>query len=270
VTSVYTLLDTMILGLMVDKAAVGYYTTALRLVKLVIALLVAVSTVMVATLSFRIHRGDREEAVLLLRKSFALTSLVGVPLSVGLFIVAPNVVLLFAGGDFKPAVAALRFLAPTILMIGLSNIFGMQVLNITNNERLFLRAALAGMAISIAANLLLIPGFRSTGSAMANALTEAVVCTLLAVFALKKFPFRPEWMAIAKAMLSALPMPLIWWLLKQISLPEWSETIVMVALAGSVYFAIQRFVWRNPLVGELATSSLSFLSGQTKAKEGHG
>ncbi len=270
VTSFYTLLDTVILGLLADKAAVGYYSTALRLVKLVITVLVAVSTVMVATLSFAIHQGNQTEAVSLLRKSFSLTVLIGMPLSVGLCIVAPGAISLFAGGDFEPAADALRFLAPTILIIGLSNVFGMQVLNTTNNERFFLKAALVGMVVSLAGNFALIPWFHATGSAVANMLTETVVCVLLMAFALKKFPFQPPWAVIASAALSTVPMLLVWWLLHYVSFSLWIETTVMIVLGGATYFLVQHFVWRNPLVGELAKSGLLLFGVQTKVTNGHG
>ncbi|PPL00843.1 flippase [Parapedobacter indicus] len=251
VTSVYTLLDTVILGFIADKAEVGYYSTAMRVVKLVTTLLVAISTVMVASLSFAFHNGQREDAFSLLRKSFALTVFMGVPLSIGLGIIAPNVIFIFAGSEYGPAAPALQLLAPTLLLIGLNNIFGMQVLNTTNNERLFLRAALVGMVISLSANFLLIPLFRATGAAVANLLAEVSVCLLLAFFALRRFPFRPDWKGMFQAVGAALPM--FGWelLLKHMAMPIWVETSVMFGLAGISYFFIQYFIWRNPLVSEL-------------------
>lgn len=270
VTSVYTLLDTVILGLLADKVEVGYYNTALRLVKLLITMLVAVSTVMVATLSFTIHHGDRTEAVLLLRKSFALTVMIAVPLSVGLFMLAPHAILLFAGHGFEPAVPVLRLLAPTILVVGMSNVFGMQVLNSTNNERLFLYAALVGMTISLSVNFLLVPHFQATGSAMANMLTEAIVCVLLVIFALKKFPFQPQWTVIAKAATAVFPMLLVWWFLPYISLPMWSETLIVMVFGGVSYFFVQHFVWKNPLVGELVKSGLLLFPSRTNITRNHG
>lgn len=270
VTSVYTLLDTAILGILADKTAVGYYSTALRLVKLVITMLVAVSTVMVATLSFSINQGNRAESVTLLRKSFSLTVLMGVPFSVGLCLVAPNAISLFAGNGFEPAAVALRFLAPTILAVGLSNVFGMQVLNTTNNESLFLRAALVGMAVSLVGNFLLIPWLQATGSAVANVLTEVVVCVLLAMFALRKFPFQPRWVAVADAVLAVLPMLLLYGLLQYVSVSMWIETVVMVVVGGATYFLVQHFVWKNPLVRELVQSGLLLFARQTKVTDSHG
>ena len=258
VTSVYTLLDTAILGFLADKAEVGYYSTAIRIVKLVTTLLVAVSTVLVASLSFAFHNGRQEEAFALLRKSFAFTVFIGVPLSVGLGMVSRDVILLFAGEDYLPAAVLLQLLTPTLLVIGLNNVFGMQVLNTTNNEGLFLKAALFGMVVSLIANFLFIPIYRAAGAAIANLLAELAVCFLLTRFALLRYPFRPAWKEMFQAAVAAVPI--FGWgiVLKQIPMNRWMETLTMIILAIASYFFIQHAVWKNPLVSELKRIAFTY------------
>jgi len=251
ITSIYTLFDHTLLGLLSDNIQVGYYSTAVKLTKIVVTVLVAISTVIVPAISYVISRGKREESVSLLQKSFALTVFVSVPAALGLYMVAPNIVLLFAGADFEPAVAALRILAPSIFFIGLSNVFGMQVLNPTNNERLFFRAALVGVAVSLMANMLLIPVYRSVGAALAGLLTEIVVCILLGLFALNKFPFRPDWYAVFKALIAALPMMALCLVTERLTMSLIAETVVVVIGAVFSYLAVQYFVWKNPLVKDI-------------------
>src|SRR5690606_31457379 len=118
VSGIYTLLDVTILGLFTSEVDVGYYGAAMRLVKLVITVLVAVSAAIVPVLSFSFGSGRTEESFALLRKSFNLIVFIGVPAAVGLYIAAPNVIALFAGPDFLPAVLALQILSPVVLLIG--------------------------------------------------------------------------------------------------------------------------------------------------------
>ena len=251
VTSVYTLLDNMLLGLMTDEIQVGYYSTAVRLIKLVITVLVAISTVLVPNLSYTFSRGQQEESRYLLQRSFSLMVFVGVPAAVGLWVIAPNIIQLFAGNQFRPAVVALQLLAPTIVLIGLSNVFGMQVLNPTHNERLFFWAALVGMGVSLLTNVLLIPHFHYIGAAMAGLLTETAVCSLLAVFAGKVFPFQPDWLLVSKALLATSPMILLHWFAGQFRLTMMAETVVVVMFAIVSYALVQHFIWKNPLVSDM-------------------
>lgn len=250
-TGVYTLLDTTLLGLLTDEEQVGYYGAAVRLTKLVVTIQVAISVALVPALSFAYGQGREGEFFQLLRKSFNLMVFVGVPAAIGLIIIAPSVITLFAGPEFHPSVVAMRILAPTILFVGLSNVFGMQLLNPTNNEKLFLWAALAGMVVSVVANLILIPSYYFAGAAIASFATEFVVCLLLVVFALRRFSFRPEWGAIGKALLASSPMVVLYMLAGQLDVALVVETSMIIFMAITSYFLIQYFVWKNPLVGDV-------------------
>lgn len=251
VSGIYTLLDVTILGLFTSEVDVGYYGAAMRLVKLVITVLVAVSAAIVPVLSFSFGSGRTEESFALLRKSFNLIVFIGVPAAVGLYIAAPNVIALFAGPDFLPAVLALQILSPVVLLIGLNNIFGMQILNPTHNERFFLYAVLAGMVVSVTVNVVLIPAYQFLGTAMANLLAEAVVCLLLLAFVWRRVGFRPEWRSLGQAALAAMPMVVTVGLVRRLELPLVVETCALVAAGMLVYVTIQYYVWRNPLVDDM-------------------
>ncbi|HWV73748.1 MAG TPA: flippase [Pseudosphingobacterium sp.] len=251
VSSVYTLLDSVILGFLTNVAQVGYYTTAVKLSKILIMLLAAFTTVLVPPLSLAFKENRSQDAKQLLQKSFDYVAFIGVPLSVGLYIIAKPLVLLFSGSSFLPAVNSLRLLAPTILFIGLSYVFGMQVLNPTGNERYFFLATFIGMIVSISANLLLIPWMEQLGAAITNLLVEFTVMAILIKFALNKADFQPRWQNIIKALFASLPFFGIVYLIELNHFSLLITLLLTCTLCATTYLCIQHFVWRNLLFKEL-------------------
>ena len=74
------------------------------------------------------------------------------------------------------------------LIIGLSQIFGLQMLTVQGKESKFLYAVSMGAVISIFLNLLLIPIFSAAGAAIANLIAELTVlvgCMVLGRYKLK-------------------------------------------------------------------------------------
>lgn len=264
VTHVYTLLDSVVLGFLTDTIQVGFYTTAVKLSKILIMILVAFTTVLMPPLSLAYKEGRYTDAKTLLSKSFNYVVFMSVPLSVGIYVIAGPLIFLFSGADFLPAALSLKILSPTVLIIGLSYVFGQQIINATGNERYFLKAALIGMVISIGLNLLLIPHIKQTGAAITNLLVELTVMLLLTRSALKKIPFHPQWSNLGKAFISCLPFFLITYWVENTLLSPFIQLIVIILFSGASYISVQHFIWKNDLLLEM----LTLLKKTNKGNEG--
>ena len=73
-------------------------------------------------------------------------------------------------------------LMPTVLLIGLSNITGIQVLTPQNMEQKVLNSIVAGAVVDFVLNLVLIPQFASTGAGLATLAAEAAVLVIQCVY----------------------------------------------------------------------------------------
>ena len=264
VTNVYTLLDSVVLGFLTNTVQVGFYTTAVKLSKILIMILVAFTTVLVPPLSLAYKEGRYADAKILLRKSFNYVIFISVPLSIGIYVIAQPLILLFSGPDFLPAALSLKILSPTILIVGLSYVFGQQIINARGNERSFLISAVIGMVISIGLNLLLIPYIKQTGAAITNLTVEFAVMLLLMRSALQKVPFNPQWSNLVKAIISCLPFFLINYYVESTSWPPFIQLIVIILFSGVSYISVQHFIWKNDLLLEM----LALLKKTSKGNEG--
>lgn len=251
VSSVYTLLDSVVLGFLTNTTQVGFYTTAVKLSKILIMILAAFTTVLVPPLSLAFKEQRYVDAKQLLQKSFDYVCFIGTPLSVGLYVIAHPLTLLFSGDAFLPSATSLQILSPTVLFVGFSYVFGMQILNPTGNERYFFWATFVGMLISLLFNMLLIPYLQQLGAAITNLLVEFTVMVFLMKFALEKIDFQPRWQNIVKALVACAPFIVIDHFIALCEYPLLMRFSLTVGLCAITYLCIQHFIWRNLLFKEL-------------------
>ena len=183
--SVYLLMDNIILGFIKNDTAVGIYSTAIRIVKIPFAVIVAISTVIIPQISRAYGSNDLEEVKILINKSFSFICLFGVPIAAGLFISSWFLVHNFAGDRFEQSVLPVKILSPVIMLVGLNNIFGFQILTPMGKEKYLLKAVVIGMVFSLVSNLCLIPLFSFVGAAITSLLTECVVTFFCFLFVRK-------------------------------------------------------------------------------------
>ncbi len=251
VTNVYTILDSVFLGFLTGAKDVGYYTTAVKLAKILVFIITAVTTVLVPTLALTYKEKRTVDAQQLLEKSFAYVSFIGIPLSIGLFVMADPLIHLFSGSSYLPAVRLLHIVSPIIFIIGLNNIFGLQILNPMGQERLFFRASMIGMMISILGNVVLIPLLGATGAAIVNISVECSVMFILAFFVKRVFPFHPKWVHVLEGIVACLPFFVIKYFVSIWTMVPLLQVALIFILSAMTYLAIQYWCWRNRLLYEL-------------------
>lgn len=174
-TNVYTNLDVVMLGFMTTDTDVGYYNAAIKVKTILVTLITSLGTVLLPRLSYYINKNRREEFYRMIGKAVNFVVILGVPLTLYFAIFAEESILFLAGADFRGAILPMILLMPTILLIGLSNITGIQVLTPQNQEKQVLYSILWGAAIDFLLNLILIPRYASSGAAFATVTAELAV-----------------------------------------------------------------------------------------------
>lgn len=83
--------------------------------------------------------------------------------------------MIISGEAFLPAVGAMRIIMPTLILIGFSNICGIQILVPLGLEKHVLYSEIVGAVTDIVMNLWLIPVMGAKGAAVGTLIAEAVV-----------------------------------------------------------------------------------------------
>ena len=183
---VYTVLDKTMIGVITQNSYEnGYYEEAIKLTKLVMTIVTALCTVMVPRIGYEYEKGNQEEIQRLMYTCYRTVWMLGVPLCIGLTMVASNFVPWFFGDGFDKVIHLLGILSPIIIAIGISSTTGTQYLIPTKREKTVTATVIAGAVINFLLNIFLIREYGSEGAAVASVITETVV-SVVQLFLVRK------------------------------------------------------------------------------------
>ena len=135
-TTIYTNLDTVMLGFMKDDIEVGYYTAAVKVKTILVSFVTALSTVLLPRVSYYVEHSLQEEFIKVSRKALNFVVVAAVPVTIYFILYAQEAILLLSGKDFDNAVLPMQIIMPTVLFIGITNVLGIQILVPLGKEKL--------------------------------------------------------------------------------------------------------------------------------------
>lgn len=177
-TTIYTNLDTVMLGFMKTDTDVGYYSAAVKVKNILVSLVTALGTVMLPRVSYYMEHHMEQEFVRICRNALDFVIITALPLTVYFILFAEESVLLLSGSSFLGAAFPMQMIMPTILFIGITNVLGIQIMVPLGKENLVFCSVLAGAIVDLVINLLCIPSMASAGAALGTLIAELVVLTV--------------------------------------------------------------------------------------------
>lgn len=186
--NIYTNLDNVMLGFMKTDVDVGLYTAAVKVKSILVSLVTSLGVVLLPRLSYYIIVNKKDEFYALIRKAYNFVIVVALPLMLFTIFYARDCLIFLSGKEFIGATLAMQIIAPTILLIGLSNLLGIQVLTPLNKEKQLVYSVVAGAIADLILNIIFIPKMGAAGAAFGTLVAELVVL-LVQVFYLKRLFF---------------------------------------------------------------------------------
>ena len=143
-TSVYTNLDVVMLRFMQGNTEVGYYNAAIKVKTILVTLITSLGTVLLPRLSYYIKKEKTEDFYRMIGKAVNFVVVAGLPLTIYFMLYASESIQFLAGDGYQGAVLPMIILMPTVLLIGMSNITGIQILTPQNQEQKVLNSIVCG------------------------------------------------------------------------------------------------------------------------------
>jgi O-antigen/teichoic acid export membrane protein len=171
ITTVYFKVDVPILQRFRPYSEVGYYTFAYKPFESLLFIPFALRSVIFPVLSVY-HRRSPERVLPLAEKFFKALVILGWPITVGVFLLAPqfnSLLHLYAGSE-----PALQILALAIVFMFADNTFA-ATLNAIDKQNVFALVAMVGLVINVGVNLVVIPRYGYLGASWAVVVTEAAL-----------------------------------------------------------------------------------------------
>lgn len=174
-TTIYTHMDIIMLGLMTSDVDVGYYNAAVKIRTVLLSIITSVGTVSLPRVSYYIEQDLKDEFRRVSKKAMHLIILMALPLTVYFIMYAKDGIYFLSGQAFENAIVPMQIIIPTILLVGITNVTGMQILIPQGREKVVLYSEMAGAITDFTLNLILIPRFASAGAALGTLAAEIVV-----------------------------------------------------------------------------------------------
>jgi len=185
---VYTVLDrTMIGTIITDKSEVGFYDQSQKIIKVILAIITSLGTVMLPRVANTFASGDKKKVNEYMQKSFNIVFLLAFPMIFGVIAVSKAFVPIFFGPGYEKVSILMNVSSPIILLIGLSNVTGTQYLLPTKRQREFTISVVIGAVVNFFMNLLLIRRFGAIGASIGTVVAEFSVTAVQAYFVRKDF-----------------------------------------------------------------------------------
>lgn len=174
-TTIYTHLDTTMLGFIVGDAAVGQYDVAIKLKNFLTILVTSLGAVLLPRVSYFIEKGEFEEFWKINKKGINFVFVLAVPLIIYFTLFAKESVFFISNELFSNAILPFQIILPVILFIGLTNVMGIQILVPLGKEKIVLYSCIAGAVVNLILNGIFIPLYAEVGAAIGTLVAEFVV-----------------------------------------------------------------------------------------------
>lgn len=235
-TQVYLQLNKTMLGQFDSVTASGYYDYADKLVKMILAVITATGTVMLPHMSNLAAKGDVKRLNKLLYKSFDFSGVLAIPLMFGLAAVATGMVPWYYGPKFDIVSTLIIIEAPVTVLIGWSNVIGLQYLMPLKRVKTYTLSVTYGAFTNIIINIPLILMFGVVGATIATVISEVVVTfyQLVVVRNLINYHhlFSETWKYVVSGLIMFIPVYFMNVSMKVSGI----SLIVQVAIGAAIYF----------------------------------
>lgn len=190
ITSLYLQLNPLLLGIIKDAVAVGYFVTSTKLMEIVLRLSNCLSAVIMPRITNLIAENNIKEFKALSQKAYNFVIAITIPLTIVLIYISPYAVKLLAGESFAPAILSAQIIAPNIFLVGLSQVMGYQVLYPMGKLRLVIICTGIGAITNIILNILLVPNLSHYGTAISYLGAEMATTISMMIIAHKHLPIK--------------------------------------------------------------------------------
>ncbi|MBQ8217132.1 MAG: flippase [Oscillospiraceae bacterium] len=248
--TIYTNLDAVMLGFMTSDVDVGYYNAAVKIKNILVSMVTALGAVLLPRASYYVEHGMMDDFYRISKKALNFVLLAASSIMLYFIFFAREGIFFLSGPAYEGAVLPMQIIMPTLLLVGLTNILGTQMLVPLGREKTVLYAVIAGAVTDIILNALLIPRYAAAGAAIGTVAAELAVF-LVELYALRRevwsvFRSFPYWKLVLALILGSAAS--LW--VKLLSLGNF-PVLVLSAICFFAVYALTLLVTKENLACEV-------------------
>lgn len=187
--SIYTNLDSVMLGFMKTDVDVGYYSAAVKIKTVLVSLVSSLGNVLLPRMSYYAKAGKENDFLMTMQEALNFTLLMSFSLAAYFSLFSDECIRFLAGNGYTGAVIAMQIITIAVIPIGVTGVLGVQVLTAIEKEKYVLYSVIVGAVLDFVLNLIFIPIWGAAGAALAT--TVAEFCVLIVqLFFTRELMFR--------------------------------------------------------------------------------
>lgn len=171
-SQVYMELSRTMIGVFSNTEQVAFYDYSQKIVRILLALVTSVGTVLMPRLSNMNSNGEKEEINKFVYKAFIIISYICIPMSLGLMGVSENLISWFLGKEYFEVGKLAALSSIIIVPVSWASIIGVQYLIATKQENKYTLSVFISAIISLIINISLIPKLGALGAIISLIVAE--------------------------------------------------------------------------------------------------
>jgi O-antigen/teichoic acid export membrane protein len=169
---IFLRIDVVLIGFLVGEAASGIYNVGYRVIFFLL-FIPNFAAVSIFPIISRMFQNSKNEFRKMYNKSLSMMVIIGVPISAGLWLIAPQLIDLVFGNKFAESALILRILSALFLFKCILSIMSFFMMS-SNNQNEYAKAQSIATVFSFVANFILIYFYGIEGAAVATVLASFV------------------------------------------------------------------------------------------------
>lgn len=224
----YFFIGTVMLSKIRGDAEVAIYSAAYN-IALALLFIPTVYTNAIYPVLSRYYHERKRELKTLYEKSFKYLYIIGLPISIGLYLLAGRIIFFLYGESYSGAIIALKVISLYLFIKFINFLFGTLLASIDEQNKRMIGQGITA-AFNIILNVMLIPKIGYIGAALSTLITEIFLFVIYYLYVSKSWYFYNFSSALAKPAISVIAMGLF------IKLSGFN-LIATILLSALLYFA---------------------------------
>ena len=235
---VYTVLDKSMIGFITkNDFENGYYELGVKISKVLLTIITSLGIAIIPRVGLLFNKKEIGNIKSLIYKSYRFVWFLGIPLCFGLILLSDNLVPWFLGAGFEKVTLLLKILAFLIIIIGMSNVTGMQYLIPTKKEKIFTLSVCIGAVVNFSLNLIIIQKFLSVGAAISSIVAEFFVTLFQIYMVRREISFLQIFKEGINYFISGIVMVIVLLFVRRDITPSLYNSILIIFSGAVSYFA---------------------------------
>lgn len=189
-TSVYRVMDIIMLGSLRTMKEVGFYENSQKLITISLGIIASFGAVMMPKISNLLSNNKIDEARKMFDKSMEFALCIGMAIAFGISSVSKEFVPIFFGKEFIPSINYSMFLSITVPFITWAAIVRLLYLIPTEHDKIYVTSVIVGAVLNFVTNLLLMKSLGVYGAIIGTIIAEVSVATYQTIKVGKQIEFK--------------------------------------------------------------------------------